>query len=295
MVVSRPSAGNDQSPLDLEEAIAANYDRLTAGQRQVIDRLLADVRYGALVSAPELATAIGTSESTVTRAAQALGFAGFPDLQSRLRASFLRPVQERIESDMATSRAPVEIAKQALLADAAHIRETAEDLSAANLEAMIDALLSARRVLVFGERGSYGLVVILGIGLRLVLTDVVIMSQTNGDLPDQLIGLSRADIVVVISFRRVDRTSVSVLRRAQRIGARTVAITDHLSSPVARGADYTMVARTGQLRLIPSFAAGASLVNALLAAISARAHPGVSDRLREAEELWGEFNSYSET
>lgn len=295
MVGGRPPGANGSPPLAIEQAIAANYGRLTTGQRQVIDRLLADVRYGALVSAPELAIAIGTSESTVTRAAQALGFAGFPDLQSRLRASFFRPVQERIELDTATDGTPGELAKRVLLTDAANIRETAEDLSPSTLEAIVEALVSARRVLVFGERGSSGLVVMLGIGLRLVLPDVVILNQANGDLPDQLIGLSRADTVVVISFRRMDRMSVNVLRRAQQVGARTVVMTDHLSSPVARGADHTLLARTGQLRLIPSFATGASLINALLAEVSVRTHPGVSSRLREAEELWDEFNSYCET
>lgn len=294
MVGGRSPGAVPHPPLDIEQAIAANYDRLTTGQRPVIDRLLADVRYGALVSASELAVAIGTSESTVTRAAQALGFAGFPDLQSRLRASFLGPVQERIELDPATNGAPAELAKRALLTDAANIREMAEDLSPPTLEAIVDALVSAQRVLVFGERGSHGLVVMLGIGLRLVLPDVVILNQANGDLPDQLIGLSQADAVVVISFRRVDRVSVNVLRRAQKVGARSVAMTDHLSSPVARVADHTLLARTGQLRLIPSFASGASLVNAILAEVSVRTRPGASSRLREAEELWSEFSSYSE-
>ena len=280
-------------PLEIEQAVAANYPRLTTVQRQVIDRLLADTRYGAVVSASTLAAAIGTSESTVTRAAQALGFAGFPDLQSRLRAEFFRPVQERIALDAAPAAEPMLRARQTMLTDAANIREMAEDLAAGPFLAAVEALETASRVVVFGERGSHGLAVMLGIGLRLVLPGVTLLSQANGDLPDQLIGLGPGDVVVVVSFRRVDRTSVLVLRRANQVGAQTIAMTDHLSSAVARHARHTLIARIGQLRLIPSFAAGASLVNALLAEVAVRTHEQAGERLREAETLWTEFEAYS--
>jgi len=80
----------DESGLGtVHAAVAEHYDRLSPGQRRVIDRLLADTRYAAVVSAPELAHEVGVSESTVTRAAQALGFAGYPDLQARLRQRFV--------------------------------------------------------------------------------------------------------------------------------------------------------------------------------------------------------------
>lgn len=279
----------------IERAIAAHYDRLSPGQRRAIDRLLADTRYGAVVSAPALAVEVGISESTVTRAAQALGFAGFPHLQAHLRSSFFDPVQDRVEAEAARLGDPDEIAVRVMLEDATSIRETAEDLSLPAFHATIDALVSARRVLVFGERGSHGLVIMLGIGLRLLLPDVRLLSQAAGDLPDQLVGLSRGDALVAISFRRVDRTTVKVLKNARERGAQTIAMTDHLSSPAARAADLTLIARLGNLRLMPSFAPGASLVNAILAETSVRTHHHVSPRLREAEALWTEFEAYAES
>lgn len=279
----------------VERAIAANYERLSAGQRRVIDRLLADTRYGAVVSSSELAQEVGVSESTITRAAQTLGFAGFPDLQARLRSAFVEPVQDRIRSDGATGDASAHRAIEVMQEDARSIQATAEDLSIETFEAVVDALVSARRVLLFGERGSHGLAVILAIGLRLLLPDVRLLSQTAGDIPDQLVGLNRGDVVVGVSFRRVDRITVKILKRARTMGAQTIALTDHLSSPAARNADLSLIVRLGQLRLMPSFAPGASLINALLSEIALRTHHHVSPRLREAEALWDEFESYAET
>ncbi|MBA3274794.1 MAG: MurR/RpiR family transcriptional regulator [Chloroflexia bacterium] len=279
---------------EVDRAIDTHYDKLSAGQRLAIDRLLADTRYGAVVSAPQLAEAIGVSESTITRAAQTLGFTGFPDLQRHLRARFVAPVQDRLaplEPDAAERES---LARHVMLDDAERIREMAEDLSPEDIQAVVEALVGARRVLVFGERGSHGLALMLAMGLRLVLPDARLLTQEAGDLPDQLLGLEGGDAVVAVSFRRVDRMTVNVLRHARSVGAAAIALTDHRSSPAARAADRTLIARTGILRLMPSFAPGASLVNAILEEVAVRTQPGIAARLRDAEELWTQFGSYAE-
>ena len=60
------------------------------------------------------------------------------------------------------------------------------------------------------------------------------LHQTVGDLADQLVPLCAEDAVVVISFRRVDRVTLEVLRDAVRVGASRIALTDGLANPVAR-------------------------------------------------------------
>jgi DNA-binding MurR/RpiR family transcriptional regulator len=276
-------------------AVTEHYDRLSPGQRRVIDRLLVDTRYAAVVSAPELAIEVGVSESTVTRAAQALGFAGYPDLQARLRQRFVDGVPERVEASLADlGDTPQAAAIRVMLEDAESVRATAEDLDPAALGAIVDLLVGARHVYVFGARGSFGLALMLGIGLRLLLPDVRLLNQTGGDLPDQLIDMSTEDVLVAISFRRVDRATVDVLKRAARVGASTVGIGDHLSGQVARMANRMLVARLGPLRLTPSYAAGASLVNAVVTAVSVRRQRDSAPHLRAAEQLWDQFGTYAE-
>ena len=287
---------DDSGLRTVHAAVAERYDRLSPGQRRVIDRLLADTRYAAVVSAPELAQEVGISESTVTRAAQALGFAGYPDLQARLRQRFVDGVPERVEASIADlGDTPAAAAIRVMLEDAESVRATAEDLDPATLSGVVDALVGARRVYVFGARGSFGLALMLAIGLRLLLADVRLLSQTGGDLPDQMLDLTADDVLVAISFRRVDRATVDVLKQASRVGAQIVGIGDHLSSPVARSARRMLVARLGPLRLMPSYAVGASLVNAVATAVSVRRHGMSAPHLRAAEQLWDEFGTYAES
>ena len=88
------------------------------------------MRYAAVISAPELAQEVGVSESTVTRAAQALGFAGYPALQTHLRARFFNnsgAVAERVEAGVAELGATPEAAAiRVMLEGADAVRATAE-------------------------------------------------------------------------------------------------------------------------------------------------------------------------
>jgi DNA-binding MurR/RpiR family transcriptional regulator len=284
-------------PQTIELAVAEHYEQLSRSQRLVIDRLLMDTRYGAMTSAPELAADVGVSESTVTRAAQTLGYAGYPELRSQLRERLVGGVPERIEASVAglgAGEAAEAAGLRVMLEDAESVRATAEDLDRTAFAHIVEELIGAKRVYVFGARGSHGLALILGIGLRLLLPEVRQLGLGVGDLPDQLLGLGPGDAVVVISFRRVDRTAVVVLKHARQSGASTVGLVDSLSSPVARLADHRLVARLGPLRLMPSYAAGASLVNALTTVVALRRRPRIPD-LQLAERLWDEFGTYAET
>jgi DNA-binding MurR/RpiR family transcriptional regulator len=281
---------------EVDRALSANYGRLSKSQRQVIDHLLRDARYAAVTPGTDIAKALGVSESTVTRAAQALGFAGYPDLQMRLRAQFATRTPERIASVVTElGDDPAAAAARVMLEDAANVRQTAEDLVPEDVTTAIDALVAAHSVYVFGARGSFGVALILGVGLQLLLPDARILHQTAGNLPDQLLSMSADDALVAVSLRRVDRVTVSVLKHAHRLGAAAIIITDHRSSTVTRMADLSLVVRPAPLRLTPSYAAAASLVNALITAMSLRLRDHAHSRLQLAEQLWHDFATIEDT
>lgn len=278
---------------DVMSAVNTRYEKLSSGHRRVIDRLLADLRFGAVVSAAELADTVGLSESTVTRAAQALGFAGYPDLQARFREQFVGGVPERVKASASElGDAPESAARRVMLEDVESVRATAELLDKNVVREIVDMLVSAKRVSIFGSRGSHGLAVMLSIGLRLLLRDVRLLSQTTGDLADQVARLGRDDALIAIAFRRVDRATADTLRHARSAGTKTIGLADHLSSPVARLSDAVLIAQLGPLRLMPSYAPGASLVNALTTAVSVRVGDDAADHLRLAERLFKSFGTY---
>lgn len=279
----------------VERAVAAGYHRLSRGQRLVVDRLIADTYRGAVLSAADLAADAGVSESTVTRAAQTLGFAGFPDLQARLRNSLAKGRVERLQVGVASlSDAPEEAARQVMLEDAENICATVEAIPPEVLRSAVDALIAARRVHIFGSRGSHGLALMLGLGLRMVLPDTRVIRQEAGELADQLVTIAPDDAVVAIGFHRVHRDTGVVARYAARVGARLIAVADRASSPIARHADIVLVARMGPPRLVSSHAVGASLVNALLTGAALRLDRAATARLQALEDLMTELQVHGE-
>lgn len=272
---------------EVDQALATNYDKLSPNQRRVIDQLLSDMRVAAVITGPELARLLNVSESTVTRAAQTFGFAGYPDLQERLRMQFVRSVPERLAftaSELGDTR--VSPALQVMLDDAENIQRTVEEILPATFDVAVDALLAARSVYLFGSRGSYGLALMLSTGLRLLLSDVRLLSQTAGDLIDQLITLGPDDVLVAFSMRRIDRVAVDVVREAHGVKAKVIVVTDHRSSVITRFADIPIVIRSGSPRLTAAYATGASVVNALITAASLRMRDTANPTLKRVERLW---------
>ncbi len=288
-------ASDDDRQSAMEAALAAHYDDLSPAQRRVVDRLLADRQYAALASARTIARDLGVAGSVVTRAAQTLGYEGFPDFQGQLRERFMGALPRRVETTIAElGDSPERAGLRVMLEDIESLHATLEDLSAEKLRLAVEALTRATRVHVFGARGSHGLAEMLVIGLRLALPGVQLLNQAAGDLPDQLVLFQREDALVVISFRRVDRVALRVLHYARERGLPVIGITDHLSSPIARGAEIAFIAHTRSLRLLPPFAAGASLVTALTTAVSLQNRAQAAPVQQAAEHLWRAFDIFDE-
>ena len=281
---------------EIEAAVAAHYDGLGPSQKRVIDLLLEDTRYAAFTAA-ELARELDVNESTVTRAAQALGFAGYPDLRARLRERLFDAVPDRVEASVAELGASAEatlIAQRAIEDDVDALRRTAAELVPTTFEAVVNALIDAPRVFVLGSRGSHGTAETLGMGLRLSRPGIVVLSQAAGDLGDQLLDLSAADVLVVISLRRIDQVAVQALSYANGTGALSIAITDHRANLIGRISTHTLVAGLPKLRQLPSYASSLSLVHALLTVVALRLHSDAALRLETAEALWRAFETHVE-
>lgn len=252
----------------LNSAMAANYENLAPAQRRVIDKLVEDKRYAAISTLPDISRDLGVSQSTVTRAAQVLGFKGFPDLQSRMRDHFAGSVSDRVDlMAMELDGSPHSSVTRVVLEDADALRSAAEDFDTEAIGQALDALVGARRVYVFAVGGSHGLAEMLGAGLRLALDDVRLVGGQNGGFADELLGLDKPDVLIGINFRRLDAPTVRAVEWAAKMGATTIVITDAPASRMARIASVGLFVPSSRLRLTPSYTTATSLINGLLTAV----------------------------
>ncbi|HEX9269502.1 MAG TPA: MurR/RpiR family transcriptional regulator [Candidatus Limnocylindria bacterium] len=282
--------------LEFDAQVRRRYAKLSPAHRKVADYLLADGRRAALVPAADIATTLEMSEATVVRFAQALGFSGYPELRDGLRERFLTTATslDRLAASAAEpSSARGSVLERVLAEDADAVLGTLAQIPVEAFDAVVGAIISARRTYVVGSRGSAGLALVLGMGLRIFLPETRVIAVNVGDAAEELLSLKRGDVVIVISVLRYAGQTLEILRYAHQEKARTVAITDSPISPVARLADLVLLARPTPPRTMASYAAIASIASALTEAIAARNGPRAGRSLRDAEALWDRFRVHA--
>ncbi len=269
------------------------YASLSPMHRRIADHLLADGRRAALEPIGNVARALGTSESTVVRFAQSLGFEGYPELRDQLRERFLVTATslDRLAAERGSARGS--ILERILAEDADAVLGTLAQVPLATFDAVVGEVASARRTYVVGYRGSAGLALVLGMGLRIFLPETRVVSVNVGDTAEELLSLRKGDVVIVISVLRYAGQTLEILRYARDERARTVAITDSPVSPVARLADHVLLVRPTAPRSMASYAAIASLASALTEAVAARKGATADRSLRAAESLWDRFRVHA--
>ncbi len=281
---------------DYESLVRAHYAKLSPAHRKVADYLLADGRRAALEPIATVARNLRTSESSVVRFAQALGYKGYPDLRDQLRERFLSTATS-LDRLAASASGPKSergaVLERVLAEDADSIMRTLAQIPHETFTAVVDAVVSARRTYVVGFRGSAGVALVLGMGLRIFLPETRVVAVNVGDTPEELLSLRKRDVVIVISYLRYSGQTLEILRFAHESGARTVAITDSPASPVARLADHALITRPTSPRSMASYAPAASLASALTEAVAARRGVAAGRALRQAETLWDRFRVHA--
>src|SRR3984957_20168251 len=146
-----PEAPNGRQALSAY--IKARFDEFSRSQKDVAQYIVDHLDEAAFQTAEELARRANTSSSTVVRFSQALGFEGFPELQQAARDEYRR--RPAGAGEVALTAAPLFSLdhtefEAALAADHGNVEDTAHKLSRSDVEAAIDAIVSAEKVLIAG-------------------------------------------------------------------------------------------------------------------------------------------------
>ena len=279
--------------VEFDALVRQRYVKLSPAHRRIADYLLADGRRAALVPAADIAKTLDMSEATVSRFAQALGYDGYPQLRDRLRERFLVTATSLDRLAASAEQPRGSVLERVLAEDADAVLGTLAQIPAGTFDAAVEAILGARRTYVVGSRGSAGLALVLGMGLRIFLPETRVIAVNVGDEAEELLAVRKGDLVVVISVLRYSGQTLEILRYAHDAKARSVAITDSPISPVARTADIVLLTKQTSPRTMASYAAIASVASALTEAVAARLGPRARPALRRAESLWDRFRVHA--
>lgn len=268
---------------------------LSPRQRQLADFLLERYTEAAFMTARELGTAVGLSESSVVRFSQRLGFGRFQDLSHLLGAAVNQHLDttERLAQAGGPPDAPDGgVFRKVVEADLHNLMAVLQQTPAAAFEQAVDMLTHAGEIYVVGLRSAEGVAGFLGFGLELVRPEAAVVRVRDANVLELLSRVSEQSVVVGVSVARYARGTVEALELAGERGARRIALTDGYRSPLSAHAECVLMGPSQIPSFVDSFVACMSIANALVTAVGLARKQVTMHRLAELEQLWARHKVY---
>jgi DNA-binding MurR/RpiR family transcriptional regulator len=267
---------------------------LAPAEQRVAAAVARDPAGTAAKTVSELSSQCRTSETTVIRFCRAIGLSGYPELRLALAAAAQAAAPagwQDVGGDIGPGDTSEEIISKIVYADAKAVEETAAQLDTATLACVVDAVVGARHIDVYGVGAS----ALVALDLQQKLHRVghaafawqdPHMAVTSASL------LRRGDVAIGISHSGATADTVESLAAARRRRAVTVAITNVPDAPISRVADHvlTTAARETTFRsgATASRIAALTVVDSLFVAVAQRNYAGT---LQALERTYTAVNS----
>ena len=284
---------------DIVRWIRRNHESLSPSQRKVAQFLLEGGINVIHLTISEIAEAVGVNSSTVVRTAQALGFDGFPELQSVLRSQFLNQAkiaqrmqigsQKLIEDLTADEQENAHLLNTVLRDEVQSLLDLPQHVPTRIFDQAVDMVDKAGHVYIIGLGASYPLALNFGIVLRYIRPETTVLTPGIDPIPAQLTPLKEGDLIFSLCFARYTRETLTVMDVGRQRGASVLTVTDSHVSPAAIRSDLALIVPF-RLRLYSNTVALFALLDAILGALSLRYPAKTRERLDSLEELYQQFN-----
>jgi DNA-binding MurR/RpiR family transcriptional regulator len=272
----------------LSTYIRARFEECSRSQKDVAQYIVDHLDEAAFQTAEELARRANTSSSTVVRFSQALGFEGFPELQAAAREEYRRVHAKG--GGPATSPSPSASTplfsldqnefESALTADYLNVEETARKVSRSSVEALIEAIVEAEKVLVAGTDqmaffASYMRHLLMLLDLR-----VDVVASPSQEALSRLGRIDQGTLVIGLSAGRPHPLVVRAMKLARHRKARTAAVTDATLSEVAKLAQIKLYYSSNSPAYVRSHTALLSIIQALAYGVYSQDTASYDDRIK---------------
>ena len=288
-----------ESREDIVRWIRHHHGSLSRSQQKVAAFLLEGGINIIHLTITEIASAVGVNSSTVVRTAQALGFDGFPELQSVLRSQFLNQARiaqrmqigsQKLIDDLSSGAPEDQHLFNAVLRDEVQtLLDLPQHVPTLIFDRAVDMLDDAERVYIVGLGASFPLALNFGILLRYIRPYTTVLTPGIDPIPSQLTPLKTGDLIFSLCFARYTRETLTVMEVGKQRGASVLTVTDSHVSPAAKRADLALIVPF-RLRLYSNTVALFALQDAILGALSLRYPEKTRARLDNLEDLYRQFN-----
>jgi DNA-binding MurR/RpiR family transcriptional regulator len=252
---------------ELAEILRRDYERFSPAQQALARYLVDHLAELPLVSAHEVAHAAHCSPATVVRFAQALGYAGYPELQRTVRQAHRPGLGVRA---VGPPGAPGRV--QVLDSDRLALEDVAARLGQEGVQPLIAPLAMVAPIVVAGDAAARPVLALLEERLARGGREVVVVDSGEPRIRMRLGALARGGGLIAVSVGKDTRVAEYAVAAARSAGAPAVALVDSSLSAAAR-APVVRVVPAEQRGGEPSLTAFVAVAQALAHGITAHQVP----------------------
>ncbi|RJG46142.1 MurR/RpiR family transcriptional regulator [Mesorhizobium sp. DCY119] len=225
-------------PRTIGPRIRMMMPHLTPLEGRVVDSILARRDFGTNTPLKSVAEDAGVSDAMIVKIAKKLGFDGFKDFRAGLVDYNSLPTAE-LHQELSPDDTDAEIARKVFRTSIQALEETLSILDPNAFERAADLIFNARQRDLYGIGGSAQIArdvahKFLRIGVRASVFDDAHMMLMSASL------LGEGDVVIAFSHSGATTAVIEPLELARRRGARTIALTNYATSPLASIADVVL-------------------------------------------------------
>ena len=282
--------------LNLLQRIEKKSSEFSKGQRRLAQYITENYDIAAYLTASKLGKEAGVSESTVVRFAYQLDYEGYPELQKAIQV-IVKTNSNSIQRMSLSSKRYQEkgVLKSILSTDSERLRDTIQSgVDEEEFDRSVMLINDARRLYILGARSAAYLAGLMGYYFKMMFDNVIIVdANSTSETLEQIYDISDKDVMMGITFPRYSKRTICALQYAKNHGAKTIALTDNMQSPIVEYADCKLIAKSDVMTIVDSLVCPLSVVNAMVTAIALLRKDDVEKRLMALEEHWNEYDVYN--
>ena len=260
-------------------------------ERRVAEYIIANSQTLPDTSISEVARNCETSKSMVVQLCKKAGCTGFKGLCSNLRVE--QALKEKEEEPITYSDLHAGCSAKQILAvtvdeEVRSIRDTAELVDVSALEKATDALLSARRIQLFGAGSS----AVVALDMVNKLERVGLNAHFSQELHSQLMAcasMTQDDVALIFSYTGETKDMLRAVKHLKECGSTVIAVTRYGKSHLSEAADICLcVAGNESLRRTAAMTSRLSMLtmaDVLFTCVTSRMSNDLTQTLERAAKI----------
>jgi DNA-binding MurR/RpiR family transcriptional regulator len=268
------------------ERLAKRSSQLTPALRRVADYINAHRESVMTMSAAELGVAIDTSDATVIRAVQALGFSGFRDLKRELASAVghgATPADNMMRT-LATID-DVDAAVEEVIAGHMEAMTHVSTSARAQILEAISVLAPARRIAFYGIGPTSALAQYAHVLFTRSGHPGLLLNAGGSGMADDLLHLQDANALLMLAYGSAYPEAEAAVAEASRLELPIVLISDSLDERLSKKASVVVPAPRGRAGNVALHGATLVCLEAILLGVVAKEPGQALSTLQKLNEL----------